>query len=208
MSRNGWLPVDRLMRTVHLYTGLFLVPWMVVYAMSAFCLNHHHWLLEHLAITPPHWEVLRKVDFVPDDTFPEAPEDQARAILQFLDLDGFHRIQGKPTPKAMVINRLSGRGNYRIVWSRHNALITVRRQQPFSLYRLMHFLHFRAGYAQPYLTVSLWAIIVDFVAASMLFWVISGIYLWARKPNKRRLGGVCLIAGNLLFMGLVYFLST
>ena len=28
------------MRALHLYTGLFLVPWMTVYAVSAFCLKH------------------------------------------------------------------------------------------------------------------------------------------------------------------------
>ncbi len=36
MSSDAWLRVDRFMRSVHLYTGLFLVPWMDVYATSGF----------------------------------------------------------------------------------------------------------------------------------------------------------------------------
>jgi hypothetical protein len=69
-------------------------------------------------------------------------------------------------------------------------------------------MHFRGGYHWPYLTACLWAIVVDLVAVSLLFWVVSGIYIWARRPNKRRLGGACLIAGSLSFTVLAYFLST
>lgn len=38
MKTRRWLCCDRWMRALHLYTGLFLVPWMTVYALSAFCL--------------------------------------------------------------------------------------------------------------------------------------------------------------------------
>jgi hypothetical protein len=36
METNRWVRWDRWMRALHLYTGLFLVPWMTVYAVSAF----------------------------------------------------------------------------------------------------------------------------------------------------------------------------
>ena len=39
MGKSRWQRVDSVMRWAHLYTGLFLVPWMLVYAVSAFCLN-------------------------------------------------------------------------------------------------------------------------------------------------------------------------
>ncbi len=34
----------------------------------------------------------------------------------------------------------------------------------------------------------------------------SGVYLWARRPRKRVLGGLCMIAGILLFFGLAVLL--
>ena len=37
-----WLRWDRLMRASHLYTGLFLVPWMVVYAVSSLLHQSRH----------------------------------------------------------------------------------------------------------------------------------------------------------------------
>jgi len=43
LSNQAWSRMHRFMRTVHLYSGLLLVPWMAMYATSAFCLNHSRW---------------------------------------------------------------------------------------------------------------------------------------------------------------------
>ena len=59
---------------------------------------------------------------------------------------------------------------------------------------------------KPYAAVILWAIIVDAVAISLWLWVISGVYLWVRRPNKRKLGTVCVVMGCALFVALVTWL--
>ena len=206
MPKSGWIRADRIVRWLHLYTGLFLIPWMVIYAASAFCLNHRAWFAQHFNIEPAQWKVVREVDFVPDDGFPHAPAEQARVILQRLDLDGAHRIQGRPNQNQMTIFRVSGSGHYRVTWRRHRSVVTVERQEPFSYYRLLHFLHFRCGYDQPYLAHILWAVLVDLVAVSMLLWVVSGIYLWWRRSRKVLLGWGCIVAGGLLFLVLAIIL--
>lgn len=203
MPKNPWIRADRIIRWIHLYTGLFLVPWMLVYAASAFCLNHRAWITQHFNIKPPQWKLLREVDFVPGDAFPHVPAEQARAILQQLDLDGAHVIQGQPNQNQMNIIRICGSGNYRIIWRRHRSVVTVEQQQPFSYLRLLHFLHFRGGHAQPYFAHIVWAVLVDLVAVSILAWVITGIYLWWRRSRKVLLGWTCVIAGGLLFAVLV-----
>jgi len=71
--------------------------------------------------------------------------------------------------------------------------------------RWMRALHFRSGY-EPYFAALAWAVIVDVTTTSTVTWVISGIYLWARKPRKRLMGGLCLIAGILLFITLAVLL--
>ena len=202
MGNNRWANVDRWMRWLHLYSGLFLVPWMIIYATSALCLNHHKWFVEQLGVTPARWERVRQLDFVPNDSFPRERDQQAVAILQRLDLDGPPR--GRPTaPRGqMIIHRISGGGPYRVIWHRHQSRIVVQRRTPFSYYRLMHFLHFRHGYAQRDLASVAWAVTVDAVSVCILLWVVSGIDIWARRPKKRLLGGVCLIAGCVLFVGL------
>lgn len=91
MGKTGWPRLDRLMRTLHLYTGLFLVPWMMVYAASACCLNHGPWMAKTFDIAPPKWQQIRP----PDDAFPAVAEDQAQAILRYLDLDACGDSHGK-----------------------------------------------------------------------------------------------------------------
>jgi uncharacterized iron-regulated membrane protein len=49
-------------------------------------------------------------------------------------------------------------------------------------------------------------VVVDAVTISTVIWVISGVYLWARRPRKRMLGGVCMTAGIALFAALVVLL--
>jgi hypothetical protein len=203
MGNSRLLKADRVLRWIHLYTGLFLLPWMLVYGTSALCLNHNQWFIKKLNITPIHWETEREVDFRPDDEFPQEPAQQAQAIVKLLDLDGAHSIIGKPTPEQMIINRICATGNYRITWRKGRSLIVVEKQKSFSFYRLIHFLHFRGGYAQPYFANIAWAAIVDAVAISMWLWVISGVYLWWRRSRKLLFGFLSLAAGLLSFVGLV-----
>ncbi len=202
MAKTFWTHTDRWMRTLHLYTGLFLVPWMIVYAASAFCLNHGKWINETFEIGPPKWETLSEADFTPDDTFPTEPAEQAKAILERLKLGGVHRLPPpQQKPRQMVILRISGGGHYRITWRRGPGRLIVERQD-YSTIRLVHFLHFKAGYQQPYAVFILWAVVIDAVAVCLVFWSLSGIYLWARRPRKL-LGGICLAGGLVLFAVLV-----
>ncbi len=199
MKRPSVQTLDRWIRSLHLYLGVFLTPWMLVYGTSAFLLNHPDFVRETLQVGPPEWKVVRRVNFVPGDDFPRSPAEQAKAILKLLGLEGPHRIQGRPTPDRLVVFRISGAGHYRVTWNRPEKQLVVERQQPFSSVRLIHFLHFVHGYGQPYWTHRLWGATVDAVAVAIWFWVLSGIYIWARRPKKRLLGGVLLVAGLLAF---------
>jgi len=203
MANTMLVRTDRILRWIHLYTGLFLLPWILIYGTSAFCLNHNHWFINKLNIKPIHWELEREVDFTPDDEFPHEPAQQARAIIELLDLDGPHRVQGRPNANQMTIMRISALGNYRITWRKPQSLLVVYRQKSFSFYRLIHFLHFRGGYGQPYFAHIAWAAIVDVVSVSMWLWVVSGVYLWWRRTPKLTLGVACLLAGVISFVGLV-----
>lgn len=204
MSTNRWVRWDRWMRALHLYTGLFLAPWMMVYAVSAFCLNHSEWFTEGLRLAP-NWENVRELDFTPGPGFPDTPEEQAVAILRHVDLDGGHRILGNPDANQLIIFRYCATGHYRVSWFPPRSRVVVDRHLPTSFYSVVNALHFQYGY-RPYFVHLAWAVIVDATTTSTVIWVISGIYLWARKPRKRLLGGLCLIAGTLLFAALVVLL--
>jgi len=195
------------MRAVHLYTGLFLAPWMIVYAVSGFLLNHGPWIRTNFSIQPPEWTLIREIEFQPDPEFPSERKAQAVALLRLAKLEGPHHIPGPPNDQTLTVIRQSGLGNYRVVWQRNLDLIRVTRQQPPSWMRFTHYLHFRHGYQQAYVTTLIWGGVVDAVVLSMVFWVVSGIYLWARRSGRRRLGGFFLLGGTGLFVVLVILLA-
>ncbi|MFV2065471.1 MAG: hypothetical protein ACC645_00715 [Pirellulales bacterium] len=72
--------------------------------------------------------------------------------------------------------------------------------------RLVHFLHFRAGFHQRLPAYITWGVIVDLVVLSIVLWVVSGIYLWARMRRVRVSGAICLGTGMALFLLLVILL--
>lgn len=206
MSSNAWLRVDRFMRSVHLYTGLFLVPWMAVYATSGFFFNHSPWFARWFSYSHQSLEVVQKLN-LPAGSIPAGdPAEQARAVLQKLGLDGPHQIMGDANSKELSIYRTCLTGDYRISWRRDQSLAVVRRYQPYSLWRSINSLHFGHGYDWRYPAHALWAISVDLVVTSVWFWIVSGIYIWARRPMRRFWGGACLMGGGLLFALLVALL--
>ncbi len=81
MSSDALLRVDRFMRSVHLYTGLFLVPWMTVYATSSLFFNHSPWFARWFSYSRQSLEVVRKLD-LPAGSIPTGnPAEQARKVL-------------------------------------------------------------------------------------------------------------------------------
>lgn len=202
MPATLWSTLDRWMRKLHLWTGLFLVPWMAIYATSALLLNHRG-LAEWFGGGRPQWQTIQTVRFTPPAHFPAAREQQAREILKAVGLSGAHRIQGPQRGDRLVIVRIHGAGPYRVTWQRAAQRIRVERQQPFSAVRLIHFLHFRAGFQQRWPAFITWAVVVDLVVLSIVLWIVSGIYLWSRMRRVRLSGGLCLAAGCGLFLLLV-----
>jgi hypothetical protein len=172
--------------------------------VSGFCLNHGEWFTEKLQLAQK-WENLREVDFNPGPGFPKDAQEQAATILKQVDLEGPYRILGTPDANQMVVLRFCAAGHYRVSWFPPRSRIVVDRFQPASAYSVINALHFQAGY-RLFGAHLAWAIIVDATTISTIIWLISGIYIWARRPRKRLLGGLCLGAGTLLFVVLVVLL--
>jgi hypothetical protein len=184
---------------------MFLVPWMMVYAISAFLIHHKEWFGDEIQ---PKWETLQEIDFDPTPTFPTESEDQVEAILGYLELDGAYSVVVDDS-NQLIVHRNSATGFYRIQWKRNESKLIVLKQQPTTFYSFVNALHFQHGYFKPRLVDLpwlLWGIVVDAVTISTVLWVVTGIYIWARRPRRRLLGGLCLAAGCVLFAALAYFM--
>ena len=59
--------------------------------------------------------------------------------------------------------------------------------------------HRRRGYATGYRLDTVWAVSVDLVIIAMVFWVVSGLWMWWEMTATRRLGLSALLGGAGLF---------
>ena len=200
MTTKSWARFDKIMRQLHLYIALFLAPWLLMYATSAFLLNHNDWFKELFDVIPPGWAIIQEQDIKPSQISSSKPELAAQEVLNILDLQGEYQLLSESNPNNLVILRYSGAGNYRVTWLRVQGTATVERYLPSSMYGFLHYLHFKSGYEREQVASDIWAIVVDFVAISIWIWVNSGLYLWTRKRKYRHVDIVIFSSGITVFI--------
>jgi hypothetical protein len=197
-------PVSRIVRRVHMYLGLFLVPWMFMYAASTVVMNHREYVQSLYATKAPAMLRERELDF--SRTFPtNAPREQiAKVILSDLGLEGAHRVSGG-NGKPLVIDRQHAFLPRRITWDPGTRKIVIEKQE-FRSTTFLERMHRRRGYQHPYALEDTWAFSVDLAAVMMVFWSLSGLSLWWELRPTRFWGAVCGGLGMSVFMLFLIFL--
>lgn len=187
--------LSRILRRIHLYLALFLGPWILMYAISTMVMNHREWFRGRPP-APPVWEPVSSGIY--DGVFPQSATAQQMAaqILAGLGMDGAH--QATLRDGKLVILRNEPARPVRISYSTADRRLTVERQAPDSA-AFLERMHRRRGFQHPYLLEDAWAFSVDFFIASMLFWVLSGLWMWYEMKATHRWGLVSLSAGLSLF---------
>jgi hypothetical protein len=197
-------------RGLHLYLGLFLSPFVVVFAISVFCLNHN-WF------PGGHSETLRRT--VPGVRIPE----------------GIEKLQGRERVDAIrpLLDRIGVRGEIGFVnWRARDGRLIVPvalpgqetvvdvdlRQAVASIettdtgaWNATVYLHKSPGPHNVALRgnwwpTRVWGWFADGVVYIVLFLSLSGIYLWTAMRAERRTGLLLLCVGALSFVGLIYAL--
>lgn len=186
--------LSKVLRRTHMYLALFLSPWMLMYALSTLAMNHRRSFAE----TPPPYATLRETTF--DGVLPGTGNHRAQAavLLASLDLDGAFTAQVRHTDNALVIQRQAALAPLRITYTPSDRHILIEQQQ-FRPNTFLERMHRRRGLAQPFLADTLWSVSVDLVIAAMLFWALSGLWLWWEMRATRNWGVLASAAGLALF---------
>ena len=202
-----------LTRDLHLYVGLFLSPFILVFSISVFYLVHG-------AASRP----------APDASTP------SRVITDLAIPPGLAQMQGRPRVAALrsVLQQIGVEGEIdfvRHLQKEHRMIVPVRlpdrdtivtldyEQRTASIASKQH----PIGEAMVYLhkmpgphnvdvrgnsgLLRAWSILADATAYLLLFLTLSGLYLWAVLKAERRVGLALLSAGALSFIGLVYAIT-
>jgi hypothetical protein len=190
---------DRLNRRAHLYLGLLLLPWVMMYGISSFIISHHAWFRSE---TEPLWKPL----FERECHHPVPDQGDLRAIavgiLRENDLEGAFYAQ-RPNAGELRINRNSFFHQTRLTYLIKEHKLRAERQE-LRWDQVVLRMHFRSGYNQPLLLNRLWAVVVDVTCVAILLWIASGLVMWWRVSRTRVWGACALVAGVLSFALLVW----
>jgi hypothetical protein len=189
--------LSRLVRRTHMYLALFLAPWMLMYAASTLVMNHRAVFVERYGPGPVPFQKERELVY--DASFsPDAdPRTISRQILASLDLDGAHGVTRRKDG-AIVINRNDLLTPRRITFAPDTRMLLVERMERRPNAFLERF-HRRRGYATGYRLDTAWAVTVDAVIVAMMFWALSGLWMWWEMKVTRAFGALAFLGGAGLF---------
>lgn len=184
-------------RRTHMYLALFLFPWLLMYSLSTAVMNHRRLFVDEAGNGAPQFQPERELTY--DGVFPEGAELRTISgqILASLDLDGAHGVTRRKDG-AIVINRNDLLTPRRITFTPATRALVIEKL-PHRTNALLERFHRRRGYATGYTLDTIWAVTVDVAIGAMIFWVLSGLWMWWEMKVTRPLGALAFAAGVGLF---------
>ncbi len=183
---------SKLVRRTHMYLALFLAPWMIGYAVSTIAMQHR--------MPRPTTFIKEREQTYPNTFEPGTPPREiAQQILADLNLEGAFGVQGPGPDGRLTINRQGMLAPRRVVFTPHDKRIVVERLELETSGFLNRF-HRRRGYRQPYAADVAMAVSVDAVIVAMVFWALSGLWMWLEMRATRLWGLACAATGIGIFI--------
>jgi hypothetical protein len=187
---------DSWIRRLHTWAGLYFLFFTWLFGVSGLLLNHPKWAVSGFWTKRVQDSMERELASVP------AGEDVAAARLVMRQLDLRGEISGAPTSPA------PGQLAFRVVRPGHLSEIRVERNSrkatvnhtQVNVWGVLNMLHSFTGVRrsdpalrQNWWATGLWRLSMDALSGGLIFMVLSGIYLWYRR-SQRRLGGIVALA--------------
>jgi len=183
-----------LVRRTHLYLGLFLLPWVIMFGASSIPINHTY------ASAPPTWTRLRAVTFnAPVSGDQAALRATGRQMMEAGGVSGGFYVS-KPNPTQINVNHPNFLPPIRMMYYPGQQQLVVERRE-FQARPFLTAMHTRGGYNLDGFWDNLWAVFVDIVSVALLLWMASGLFMWWKLPGTglRRWGWLALVGGAVSF---------
>jgi hypothetical protein len=182
-------------RRTHLYLGMIMLPWMVMYAVSTIYYNHgisgHHGARQAGA----EWVQLWEKDYSTE--IPSTDPELRTVARRILDENGFTGAFGVLRQgQRLTINVPRFLKPSRVIYDATQKKLRAETRSETSTTEVMARLHTRTGYGRGggFLNI-LWAVTVDVFCVTTFLWIGTGLYLWWKLPMTRRWGFVAMGSG-------------
>lgn len=197
----------RWLRDLHLYFGLFISPFILLFAVSVFYLNHG----KLIPGAEPDRETYRGLT-IPDgfDRLKgREAVDRATAILPQVGVAGEIGFLRYVSSTRHLIFPVSKAGSEATIDVDLDARTAIVRRRHMNLWESLSYLHKIPGphnvaIRGNWIGTAVWRIFADATIYLLLFISVTGVYLWWAIKAERRIGFVLLAGGAATFAGLVY----
>lgn len=185
-------------RSLHLYFGLFISPFVLIFGLSALCFNHPA-ILNSLSPMGATQETRTKLDRIPYDT---TDLRTARAIIEKLGIEGdVDFINQNDDMISFPVNKPGLRTHITVDKRTDSVRIS---QQEEGAYRAMTFLHSMPGQHNVKVRgnsvfMKVWRVLADVTVYLLLFLSISGVFLWYFLKAERNVGYFSITLGVIVF---------
>ena len=188
-------------RRTHLYLGLALLPWFLMYGLSSIPFAHTTFFERRDAAKGlPMW-TLRATHTV-HVPVPEEPRELRALGATLLRQAGVSTSSFgvyRQSPTQVNVYAYSFRHSTQLKYFIDQQRMTVEDRR----FRWDHFLtgmHARGGFEQEGLLVRSWSVIVDLVCVAILLWIATGLYMWWGLQGSRTVGFMTIGAGAAAFV--------
>lgn len=194
---------SKVVRQTHMYLGLVMAPWLLMYALSTIVMNHREAFKEHYGGALVKWDKERELRHEGQFTADADPRFMAEQITAHLGLEGNFNARMSPGRQQLTILRTDPVSPRRITYTPADGKLLVEKQE-FRAQPFLEGLHRRRGYQSAVFLDDMWAAMVDGVIVVMVLWVLSGLWMWWQLKVTRRAGALLVLAGFALFSIFVF----
>jgi hypothetical protein len=194
-------------RDLHLYAGLFISPFLLLFAASVFFLNHAKVATDHATSidtfsnvrVPPGLELLRGREAV----------DRARDMLPQLRVTGeigFTRVVANTRHFVFPVSRPGSEVTVDVDLDARSAVVSRRTTGFLEAFAYLHKMPgpHNVALRGNWFWTQVWRWFADATVYFTLFVTLTGLYLWYAIKAERRVGLAMLTAGAVTLCGLVY----
>lgn len=197
---------NQLIRRLHLYLALALLPWVFIYGISAIPMTRPY-LSDNLYNNDQSLWILRSEQpynrEVPDGLSRSEMQVLGAKILEDLGIEVRSRSGAYSLRKHYLTTYVLDFWAYaRITYDIEKQHIKIEDKR-FRWNHLLTGLHQRGGFGHGSVLNDFWAIVVDLVAIGFVLWVASGLYMWWHLKQTRRWGLAALLSGLLSFTAFI-----
>ena len=176
-------------RRTHLYLGLALLPWFLMYGLSSIPFAHTAFFERRDAARGlPMW-TLRATHTV-DLPVPEDPRELralGAALLRQAGVSAGSFGVYRQSPTQLNVYAYSFRHSTQLKYFIDQQRMTVEDRR-FRWDQFLTGMHGRGGFEQEGLLDRSWSVIVDLVCLAIALWIASGLYMWWGLQGSRTWG--------------------